>query len=257
MRMCKISAFLTAFSLFIFLTGCGEKGEPVVSETLETASTTVASTHGTQTTSASTIQSTSAATKAATKVTTTQDSTTTTKLTTTKKTSTSVKSSTQTTITLTESAIEETTEEKGWFDPSYRVDTSINYSAGDDSDWSYGNQRKEFSSQDSCYVRVGCTAITDKNKGVDHEIVVTYRFTGTKNCDVEVSEGIVTEVATNDSNTVEFTRSLYTKKEKKAEEDVVIFRYDPKAEGSVTVEVIYDGEIESRYDKSSTIYFED
>lgn len=256
MRMCKISVFLTAFSMLGFLTGCGEKGEPAVSETLETAASTVASTHGTQTTSVSTVQSTSAATKAATKQTTTRDAATTTKLTT-KKTSRSTKSSMQTTVTLTESAIEETTEEKGWFDPSYRVDTSINYSAGDDSDWSYGNQRKEFSSQDSCYVRVGCTAITDKNKGVDHEIVVTYRFTGTKNCDVEVSEGIVTEVATNDTNIMEFTRSLYTKKEKRAEEDVVIFRYDPKAEGSITVEVIYDGEIESRYDKSSTIYFED
>lgn len=59
--------------------------------------------------------------------------------------------------------MQETEEEKkGFFDASYTTETTIAYSAGNDSDWSYGNQRKEFPIDDACYVRIASTAITDK-----------------------------------------------------------------------------------------------
>lgn len=63
-------------------------------------------------------------------------------------------------------------DKKGFFDASFTVDTAIGYSDGNDNNWAYGNQRKEFSADDDCYVRVGSKAITDKKKGVDEKIKV-------------------------------------------------------------------------------------
>lgn len=161
-----------------------------------------------------------------------------------------------TTNSETEQVQEAEDEKKGFFDASYTVETTIAYSAGNDSDWSYGNQRKEFPVDDACYVRVASTAITDKSKGVDNKIVVTYRFTGTENCKVNLSDGIAEQADTGDKNITEFTRTVYAKKSKDASEDIIIFQYVPteKAE-SITLEVIYDDQIESRYDCRNAVYF--
>lgn len=136
------------------------------------------------------------------------------------------------------------------------VDTAISYSAGNDSNWSYGNQRKEFPSDEACYVRIASTAISSKGKGVGNEITVTYKFTGAKNCKIEISDGIVSEVQNDDDNIKEFTKTLYAEKQKNAEEDVVIFKYTPKDSESVVLEIVYDDQIASKYDKRSTVYFE-
>lgn len=47
-----------------------------------------------------------------------------------------------------ESQEDVTEDEKGFWDASYTTETTIAYSAGNDSDWSYGNQRKEFPVED-------------------------------------------------------------------------------------------------------------
>ena len=138
---------------------------------------------------------------------------------------------------------------------TYSVSTTIAYSAGDDSNWSYGNQRKEFSHEDDCYVRVATTTIADKKKGVDHEILVTYRFIGVQNCSVELSDGIAKKLESSDPNILEYQRSLYPKLEKQAAESVVIFRYSPKSTGSLKLEVIYDDQISAQYDLANTVYF--
>lgn len=153
--------------------------------------------------------------------------------------------------------IQETEEEKkGFFDASYTAETTIAYSAGNDSDWSYGNQRKEFPVDDACYVRIASTAITDKSKGVDNEIVVTYRFTGTENCRVNLSDGIAEQIDTGDANVTEFTRTIFAKKSKDAEEDIIIFQYVPtESAENITLEVLYDDQIESRYDSRNAVYF--
>lgn len=153
--------------------------------------------------------------------------------------------------------MQETEEEKkGFFDASYTTETTIAYSAGNDSDWSYGNQRKEFPIDDACYVRIASTAITDKNKGVDNEIAVTYRFTGTENCQVNLSDGIAEQIDTGDANVTEFTRTIFAKKSKEAEEDIIIFQYVPtESAESITLEVLYDDQIDSRYDCRNTVYF--
>ncbi len=157
-----------------------------------------------------------------------------------------------------EATSEEEEDKKGLFDATYTVDTTVAYSAGDDGSWAYGNQRKEFPKDKSCYVRVGSTAKTDKKSGEDAEITVTYRFTGANGCDIKLTDGIATESVNSDSNVKEFSHVIYTKKKKDASEDVVIFQYQPKdnAEG-VTLEILYDDRIEERYDVRNSIYFTD
>lgn len=136
--------------------------------------------------------------------------------------------------------------------------TNILYMAGNESNWSYGNQRKEFSNFEACYVRIGSTAITNGflGKGVGDEITITYRFTGAERCKIEISDGKVTNVETGNPNAVEFARTINAANEKKAEENFVIFRYTPNNAESVALEVIYDGQIAEKYDALSTIYFE-
>lgn len=147
------------------------------------------------------------------------------------------------------------TEEKDYLS----ADTSIYYSAGNDGNWAYVNQRKEFPNNEACYVRIGSTIIADGgwfNKGVDDEITVTYRFTGVENCEIEVAEGRMTKVDTGDPNMVEFTRVINATKEKDASESVVIFRYMPDGAEKVTLEVIYDDQIAEKYDALNNVYFE-
>ena len=146
-------------------------------------------------------------------------------------------------------------DKKGFFDASFTVDTAIGYSDGSDNNWAYGNQRKEFSADDDCYVRVGSKAITDKKKGVDEKIKVTYRFTGVDNCNVELTDGMSTELESQDPNVKEFEGTLYPKKKNKAQESIAVFKYDPSGEGSITLEVIYDDNVDSQYDKRNTVYF--
>lgn len=135
------------------------------------------------------------------------------------------------------------------------VNTVIAYSAGSDSDWSYGNQRKEFPDEEKCYVRIASTLTTDKGKYENSEVIVTYRFTGTNTCDVNVSDGLVQKVETGDPNVTEYTHSTYANKEKNAAEDIVIFQYIPKGSDGITLEVIYDDQVAARYDARNAIYF--
>lgn len=145
------------------------------------------------------------------------------------------------------------TNEKDYF----KMETSIAYSSGDTKNWTYGNQRKEFPDDDSCYVRIGVKAITSGflGRGSDTEVEVTYRFTGTKDCAVEVSDGKATKVDTGDINVTAFTHAVTTAKESNANEDVMIFRYSPSGADSVILEVIYDDQVAEKYDVYNTVYF--
>jgi len=146
---------------------------------------------------------------------------------------------------------------QGMFDPWYSVETSIAYSSGTDSDWSYGNQRKEFTVEKPCYVRIGSSIVADWHWGWRYgegsAITITYRFTGAQNCQIEVSDGFVTSVPSEDPNVLIFTRVLTAKSEH--EEDVVVFRYEPIQVGSISLEVIYDNQIKSQFDERNTVYF--
>lgn len=139
--------------------------------------------------------------------------------------------------------------------PVFSSKTTINYMSGDDSDWKYVNQQKEFPGDENCYVRIGCIPVSDISEGVDAEIVVIYRFTCTGNCTIKLSDGMAELVTGTKDGVIEYTRTLRAAKEKEATEDIVIFQYAPNGEGSVTLEVIYDDQIDVRYDIRNTVYF--
>lgn len=152
------------------------------------------------------------------------------------------------------SATEMTVEEKDYLS----VQTSIAYSSGDTKNWTYGNQRKEFPNNESCYVRIGSIAITSGafGKGNGDAIEVTYRFTGTENCKIELSDGKAEEILSDDSNVKEFVHTVTAAKEKKAEEDIMIFRYSPNDAESVVLEVLYDDQVAEKFDELNTVYFD-
>ncbi|WP_409967471.1 hypothetical protein RFF05_12860 [Bengtsoniella intestinalis] len=137
----------------------------------------------------------------------------------------------------------------------FEAQTAIAYSSGEDGEWSYGNQRKEFPLTDACYARIASTIIADKSKDVDTEVTVTYRFTGVENCTIQLSDGKASEVKTSDDDTVEFTRVLYAQDEDEAAEDFAIFRYTTSSEASVVLEVIYDDFVAEKFDDRNTMYF--
>ncbi len=139
--------------------------------------------------------------------------------------------------------------------PAFSVDTTIHYSAGDSKEWAYGNQQKEFPGDENCYVRINSVPVTDIKEGVDNEITVTYRFTCKGDFHIEISDGIATESTTTETGVFEFTRTILAQTEKNVEDDIVIFQYVPQGAGSVTLEVIYDDQVDARYDERNTVYF--
>ena len=141
-------------------------------------------------------------------------------------------------------------------DTNFSASTNVSYSAGNDSNWSYGNQRKEFPQNETCYVRVGSTVIAEKHRNIGEAVTVTYTFTGAQNCNIELSDGIATRTDSSDPNVVTFTRTISAEKEKKAAESIVIFQYIPNSSAtSITLEVTYDDHVPAQYDARNTIYF--
>ena len=153
-------------------------------------------------------------------------------------------------------ASDDSTEVVEKIDTSFLTNTNVSYSSGSDSNWSYGNQRKEFPQNEACYVRVSSTVVSEKRKGVGTDIVVTYTFTGAANCRIELSDGIAQMIESNDPNVVIYSRAISAAKEKEAKESLVIFQYVPNsAASSITLEVMYDDHVPTKYDVRNTIYF--
>lgn len=139
--------------------------------------------------------------------------------------------------------------------PVFSAETSIYYSAGDSKEWAYGNQQKEFPGDENCYVRINSILTSDIKEGIDSEITVTYRFTCNGDFHIELSDGIANEAKEVEDGVIEVTRILLAQNEKNAEDDIVIFQYVPNGSGSVTIEVIYDDQVDARYDQRNTVYF--
>ena len=134
-----------------------------------------------------------------------------------------------------------------------RVRTDISYCPGGTNDWTEGSEKKVFDNQESCYVRIGSTALARDHSRQGEELTVTYRFTGA--CGIEVCDGNLTLHQTPDENVVEFTHILTAAKKKNAREDFVVFRYLPEGAESMVLEVFYEGLASGKFDQRSTIYF--
>lgn len=147
-------------------------------------------------------------------------------------------------------------EETQEIDTNFVANTNISYSAGSDSDWSYGNQRKEFPQNEACYARISSTVGAEKKKSIGTEVEITYKFTGAQNCKIELSDGIANKIDSGDPNVAIFTRMISAEKAKKEKESIVIFQYMPNSNAaSVVLEVSYDEHVPAKYDVRNTIYF--
>jgi len=147
-------------------------------------------------------------------------------------------------------------EEVQEIDTNYVANTNISYSAGSDSDWSYGNQRKEFPQNDACYARISSTVGAEKKKGIGTEVEITYKFTGAQNCKIELSDGIANKIDSEDPDVAIYTRTINAEKAKKEKESIVIFQYTPDSNAtSVVLEVSYDDHVPAQHDVRNTIYF--
>lgn len=136
------------------------------------------------------------------------------------------------------------------------IDTTISYSAGEEDNWAYGNQRKEFPKNKACYVRVSSTALYDKFFGDSEEIEVEYKITGFRNCKVDISDGTYESVI-NDKNTIIYKKKIKANKKKKVQESIMVFKYTPNSivDDEIILEVNYGKNVDEKYNKKSTIYF--
>lgn len=151
-------------------------------------------------------------------------------------------------------------ENNGLFAEVLSAKTGIYYSSGQDNNWSYENFRKEFSSGESCYVRINSKVISNKKIGSSDKVTVIYRFTGVNNCEVEITDGTAVEQKTNNSDVAEYVLTIKSDKaskfdDKDVKETTVVFKYTPKGDGNIVLDVIYEGNIEQSYNQMSKIYF--
>ena len=142
-----------------------------------------------------------------------------------------------------------------WINTDYGCVSSITYSAGSSNEWIYSNQCKEFDAGSACYARVGEEIYANPKYNIGNQIKITYRFTITGDCSIDVVDGLVEKVETKEKNVVEYTRNMKVQASESVSEDVIIFRYKSKGEGSVSLEIKYDRHIKKEFDMQSTIYF--
>ena len=142
--------------------------------------------------------------------------------------------------------------------PTYTVITDTYYSAGNESDWSYGNQRKEFSVNKDCYFRLDTLMDSDNRRGNKKDVELTITFTGTDICDISQYEGNSYSSVSKDKNKITYNFTIKTKrKSTKADINTFIFKYEPKKSGEVTVNISYDDNIAPNEDKMNKIVFVD
>lgn len=144
---------------------------------------------------------------------------------------------------------------RNFINTDYECISSITYSAGNASEWAYGNQRKEFDIDSACYVRIGESVYSEKEYNTGNGITVTYRFRVNGDCDIELAEGKAKRKDTKDENVIEYTRKIKAQDISDITEDVIVFRYTPNGEGSVSVDVKYGYRLGEEFDSQSTIYF--
>ena len=131
------------------------------------------------------------------------------------------------------------------------VETTIFSKTDDDDNWS---QKREFSKDETCFVKISSKAIYDKLFGKSEDVEVTYRFSGFKNTEIFNNEGTA-ELVKNSDGIIEYKKTIVTGKKKNAEINQVVFRYKPSGTDTIVLDVIYGDNIKSKFDAKSTIFF--
>ena len=142
----------------------------------------------------------------------------------------------------------------GFFNADYSAITDIVFSEGNSEEWKYSHNKREFPI-DQCYSKVATTAITKHFWGKEDSFMVYFIFTGTENCQIEVTKGVLDIVDSGNPNVTIFEKKLYAAKKKKAEAVNSEFKITPQKACGLRIDVVYDKQVPRQYDDSSTIYF--
>ena len=145
-------------------------------------------------------------------------------------------------------------DEGGLLNPDYSANTDIVFSEGNSEEWKYSHNKREFPVK-PCYSKISTTAITKHFWGKEDELQVYMIFTGSQNCDIESTKGVVDTVESEDPNVMIFKKTLYAAKEKKAETITSEFKIVPQKACGLRIDVVYDSTVPRKFDDSSTIYF--
>lgn len=145
--------------------------------------------------------------------------------------------------------------------PVYVSETTVNYSVDTNENWAYGNLQKEFSADEVCYARISSNITASNLKGNNNDIQIRYIFSGTADVDVELSEGLIMERFYDlDNDQIIFTSTQKSKcinkfSKESLNEKITIFKLSPKSEGSLSITIQYDDNLDEEYTVFNSIYF--
>ena len=133
---------------------------------------------------------------------------------------------------------------------TYSAASDFFYSA--DKGHSYGDGTKEYEIGDTVYMKVKFKVTSNKSKTSQVKVVLT--IPNIKNVDAKYMDGQVITPnfdAANNVTTYEFTANA----SKDAKESECVIQFVPNAVGSVSMTLVFDDNIDSSYDKQSTLVF--
>ena len=138
----------------------------------------------------------------------------------------------------------------GCFEPTYTADSGFFYSS--DKGHSYGDGTKEYVVGESVYMKVIFKVASNRKKTSQVKVVLS--IPNAQNVDAKYMDGQVVTPnydAVNNVTTYEFTANA----SKEPVEQECVIQFVPNAEGSVTMTLVYDDNVDSSYDIQSTLEF--
>lgn len=133
---------------------------------------------------------------------------------------------------------------------TYTAASGFFYSS--DKGHTYGDGTKEYEVGETVYMKVKYKVISNKKKTSQVKVVLS--IPNVKNVDAKYMDGQVITPnfdAVNNVTTYEFTANA----SKDASEQECVIQFIPNAVGSVTMTLVFDDNVDSSYDKQSTLEF--
>ena len=133
---------------------------------------------------------------------------------------------------------------------TYTAASGFFYSS--DKGHSYGDGTKEYEIGETVYMKVKYKVTSDKKKTSQVKVVLS--IPNVQNVDAKYMDGQVITPnfdAINNVTTYEFTANA----SKDASEQECVIQFIPNAVGSVTMTLVFDDNVDSSYDKQSTLEF--
>ena len=134
----------------------------------------------------------------------------------------------------------------------FSAETGFYYSS--DQGHTYGDSTKEYEVGESVYMKVQYKVTSNDNKDKPTQVKVTLSIPKVKHVDAKYMDGqIITPKYDAAKNVTTYTFTALASKESKVEE--AVFEFIPNDVGSITMQLVYDDNVESNYDRQSTLKF--